>query len=84
MGFCSRSVSVGRSRPFIVPRWCPIVLATYALVCSKYPDAETGKAVRAFLQLTIGGGQAGLADHGYIRLPEDFQSKVETAVNAIS
>jgi phosphate transport system substrate-binding protein len=62
----------------------PIVLATYELVCSKYPDAETGKAVRAFLQSTIGGGQAGLADKGYVPLPEDFQSKVSTAVNAIS
>ena len=62
----------------------PIVLTTYELVCSKYPDAEVGTAVKAFLQSTIGGGQAGLADHGYVPLPEDFQSKVETAVNAIS
>jgi phosphate transport system substrate-binding protein len=62
----------------------PIVLATYELVCSKYPDAETGKAVKAFLQSTIGAGQAGLAQHGYVPLPKDFQSKVATAVNAIS
>jgi phosphate transport system substrate-binding protein len=62
----------------------PIVLTTYELVCSKYPDAETGKAVRAFLQSTIGGGQAGLADAGYVPLPQDFQAKVKTAVNAIS
>ena len=62
----------------------PIVLATYEVVCSKYPDADTGKAVRAFLQSTIGGGQAGLADHGYIPLPADFQAKVASAVNAIS
>jgi phosphate transport system substrate-binding protein len=62
----------------------PIVLATYELVCSKYPDADTGKAVKAFMQSTIGGGQAGLADHGYVPLPKDFQSKVATAVNAIS
>jgi phosphate transport system substrate-binding protein len=62
----------------------PIVLATYELVCSKYPDAETGKAVKAFLQSTIGGGKAGLVENGYIPLPEDFQSKVSTAVNAIS
>jgi phosphate transport system substrate-binding protein len=62
----------------------PIVLTTYELVCSKYPDADAGKAVKAFLQSTIGGGQAGLADQGYVPLPEDFQAKVETAVNAIS
>jgi phosphate transport system substrate-binding protein len=62
----------------------PIVLATYELVCSKYPDVETAKAVKAFLQSTIGGGQAGLVDQGYVPLPKDFQSKVETAVNAIA
>jgi len=31
----------------------PIVLATYELVCSKYPDAATGTAVKAFLQSTM-------------------------------
>jgi phosphate transport system substrate-binding protein len=62
----------------------PIVLATYEVVCSKYPDAETGKAVRAFLQSTIGAGQSGLADQGYIPLPADFKSKVTTAVDAIA
>ncbi|MGB5112890.1 MAG: phosphate ABC transporter substrate-binding protein PstS [Mycobacterium sp.] len=62
----------------------PIVLATYELVCSKYADPATGQAVRAFLQSTIGPGQAGLADYGYFPLPAEFQTKVSTAVNAIS
>jgi phosphate transport system substrate-binding protein len=62
----------------------PIVLATYEIVCSKYPDADTGTAVKAFLQSTIGKGQDGLADNGYIPLPADFQSKLSTAVNAIA
>lgn len=31
----------------------PIVLATYEIVCSKYPDATTGTAVRAFMQAAI-------------------------------
>lgn len=61
----------------------PIVLATYEIVCSKYPDAETGTAVRAFLQATIGPGQEGLADNGYVPLPKDFSAKLSTAVNAI-
>jgi len=61
----------------------PIVLATYEVVCSKYPDAETGKAVKAFMQSTIGGGQAGLVENGYVPLPEDLHAKVQTAVNAI-
>lgn len=63
----------------------PIVLATYEIVCSKYADAGVGKAVRAFLQSTIGPGQAGLTDNnGYVPLPDQFQSKVAAAVNAIT
>ena len=62
----------------------PIQLATYEIVCSKYTDGDVGKAVKAFLQSTIGAGQDGLADNGYIPLPADFQSKLSTAVNAIA
>jgi phosphate transport system substrate-binding protein len=62
----------------------PIVLATYELVCSKYSDAQVATAVRAFLEATIGPGQADLEDHGYFPLPNQFQPKVLHAVNAIS
>ena len=62
----------------------PIVLATYELVCSKYSDPQVATAVRAFLQSTLGPGQVGLEDHGYFPLPEQFQSKVLSAINAIS
>jgi phosphate transport system substrate-binding protein len=62
----------------------PIVLATYEIVCSKYPDAQVGTAVKAFLQSTIGAGQNGLADNGYIPIPDTFKSKLSTAVNAIA
>jgi phosphate transport system substrate-binding protein len=62
----------------------PIVLATYEIVCSKYPDAQIGTAVKAFLQSTIGAGQNGLADNGYIPIPDTFKSRLSTAVNAIS
>jgi phosphate transport system substrate-binding protein len=60
------------------------VLATYEIVCSKYPDAQVGTAVKAFLQSTIGAGQDGLADNGYIPIPDAFKSRLSTAVNAIS
>lgn len=62
----------------------PIVLATYEIVCSKYADVDTGKAVKAFLQSTIGAGQDGLADNGYIPIPDSFKSKLTTAIDAIS
>jgi phosphate transport system substrate-binding protein len=62
----------------------PIVLATYEIVCSKYPDPQAGAAVKAFLQSTIGPGQNGLVDNGYIPVPDAFKSRLSTAVNAIS
>ncbi len=62
----------------------PIVLATYEIVCSKYPDPAIGAAVKAALQATLGPGQIDLDKHGYIPLPPDFQSRVSSAVDAIS
>ena len=62
----------------------PIVEATYEVVCSKYPDSATGTAVKAFMQAAIGPGQDGLDQYGSIPLPKSFQSKLATAVNAIS
>lgn len=62
----------------------PIMLASYELVCSTYPDPEVGRAVRAFLQATVTTGQADLNPIGYVPLPPNFQSRVATAVNAIS
>jgi phosphate transport system substrate-binding protein len=62
----------------------PIVLATYEIVCSKYPDPQVGTAVKAFLQATIGPGQDGLADNGYIPVPDAFKSRLSNAVNSIS
>jgi phosphate transport system substrate-binding protein len=60
------------------------VLATYEIVCSKYPDPAIGTPVKAFLQATIGPGRNGLADNGYIPLPAAFKPRLSTAINAIS
>ncbi|UQX10814.1 phosphate ABC transporter substrate-binding protein PstS [Candidatus Mycobacterium methanotrophicum] len=62
----------------------PIVLATYEIVCSKYPDSAAGAAVKAFMQAAIGPGQDGLQQYGSIPLPASFKSKLAKAVNAIS
>ena len=63
----------------------PIVLATYEIVCSKYPDSQVGAAVKAFLQSTIGAGQNGLVgDNGYIPIPDSFKPRLSAAVNAIA
>ncbi|GFG86632.1 phosphate ABC transporter substrate-binding protein PstS [Mycolicibacter algericus] len=61
----------------------PIVLATYEVVCSKYPDAEVGTAVRMFLKSTISSGQFGLDEYGYVPIPDAFKPRLSTAVDAI-
>src|SRR5690625_1554007 len=58
----------------------PIVLATYEVVCSKYPDTEVGTAVRMFLKSTIGSGQFGLDENGYVPIPDAFKPRLSTAV----
>lgn len=62
----------------------PIVEPTYEIVCSKYLAAATGKAVRAFMQAVIGPGQDGLDQYGSIPLPTSLQSRLASAVDAIS
>lgn len=62
----------------------PIVLATYEIVCSKYPSRQVGAAVQAFLQSTVGAGQGGLADNGYIPIPDSFKSRLSASINAIT
>jgi len=62
----------------------PLLLATYEIVCSKGYDADTAKAVKAFLTVAATDGQAGLADAGYAPLPKAFQDKLLTAIKAIA
>jgi phosphate transport system substrate-binding protein len=59
------------------------MLATYEIVCSKYTDADTGKAVRAFLTSAVTNGQKGLDANGYVPLPKTFQDKLLTSIKAI-
>jgi phosphate transport system substrate-binding protein len=62
----------------------PIVLATYEIVCSKYPNPEDTQAIKSFLQTAIGPGQIDLNKAGYIPLSPDFQARVSSAVDAIT
>lgn len=62
----------------------PIMLAAYEIVCSKYADADTATAVKAFMHAALGPGQAGLEDNGYIPVPESFKERLTKAVDSIS
>lgn len=61
----------------------PLVLTTYEIVCSKYSDAETGKAVKSFLNVAMTDGQQGLDEDGYVPVPDGLKKKLTTAIDAI-
>lgn len=62
----------------------PIILPTYQIVCSKYPEGDVAQAVKAFLTVAVGDGQKGLEEAGYIPVPDTFKTKLADAINAIS
>jgi phosphate transport system substrate-binding protein len=62
----------------------PIVLATYEIVCSTGYPADVSGAVKAFLTVAANQGQVGLADQGYVPLPDAFKARVSTAIAAIA
>jgi len=63
----------------------PIILPTYEIVCSRYGDAETAQAVKAFLTVAVSAGvQEQLEGQGYIPIPDGFREKLNGAISAIS
>lgn len=62
----------------------PLVLATYEVVCGTGYDADTAKAVTAFLTVAAGPGQQGLAELGYVPLPEPMRDALTASIDAIS
>jgi phosphate transport system substrate-binding protein len=63
----------------------PILLVTYEIVCSKGKDPAKAKLVKAFLKsFAATDEQAKLQDIGYAPLPSAVQSKVVTAIDALS
>jgi len=61
----------------------PLVLVTYEIVCSKGYDSETSAAVKSFLRTASTSGQSGLSEAGYVRLPDQFQRRLSSAIDAI-
>ena len=63
----------------------PIPIVTYELVCSKYADATVGKTVKSFLGFWAKDAtQQAIAPLGYVPLPTELKSAVDTAVAGIS
>lgn len=66
------------------PETYPLVLATYEIVCSAGYDAETSAAVKSFLTSASNEGQQGLEEAGYVPLPENFNARLQEAIEAIA
>jgi len=63
----------------------PILLVTYEIVCSKGKDGEKAELTKAFLKhFASEETQQGLEEIGYAPLPTEVQSKVESAIDALS
>ena len=63
----------------------PIILVTYEIVCSKYPDAKVGTSVKSFLNFFASDEeQKAIEEIGYAPLPTEISGKVKTAIAAIS
>ena len=63
----------------------PIVLVTYEIVCSKGLDAGKTSLLKSFLTTySSPATQTALQDIGYAPLPSEIQTKVATAIAAIS
>ena len=63
----------------------PILLVTYEIVCSKAKDPAKGELTKAFLtHFASAQVQDSLEEIGYAPLPKQVQSKVETAIAALS
>lgn len=62
----------------------PIVMTSYEIVCSVYPDSETASAVRGFLTAALEAGQIGLTDEGYVPVPDSVRTRLSAAIAAIA
>jgi phosphate transport system substrate-binding protein len=63
----------------------PILLVTYEIVCSKDKDPAKAKLVKAFLKsFAAADEQTKLQDIGYAPLPATIQTRVATAIEALS
>ncbi|MGZ4601705.1 phosphate ABC transporter substrate-binding protein PstS [Oryzihumus sp.] len=63
----------------------PIVLVTYEIACSKAKDPAKVELLKSFLKFFASPAeQAKLQDIGYAPLPTEIQTKVATAINALS
>lgn len=62
----------------------PSVLVTYEIVCQKGTSSSKLELLKDFLNYTAGSGQDILPDNGYVKLPDNIKTQVQSAVNGLS
>jgi len=62
----------------------PISTVSYAIVCSTYKSATTGKLVKAYFDYALGAGQQKADSLGFAPLPSQLDSKATKSINSIS
>lgn len=68
-----------------VPGAYPLLLTTYEIVCSTgYSNAETGPALKSAFTTVLDKGQEGLAELGYVPLPDGYKTTVQGTVEALN
>lgn len=62
----------------------PLILTPYSVVCSAgYADEKTGPAITEAFTTILSDGQQGLAELGYVPLPEGYQAKLKPTIDAL-
>jgi phosphate transport system substrate-binding protein len=62
----------------------PNVLVTYEIVCQKGTSSSKAALLKNFLSYTANSGQDLLTSNGYVKLPNEIQTQVASAVSGIS
>ncbi len=63
----------------------PLLLTSYEIVCSKgYTNTETAGVLKSAFDAVLAEGQTGLAELGYVPLPDGYRKTLQSTVEALS
>jgi len=62
----------------------PLLLTTYEIVCSKGYTGNKGAVLKSAFTTILNSGQEGLADEGYVALPDSYKTTLQGTVDALS
>ncbi|GAA1457146.1 phosphate ABC transporter substrate-binding protein PstS [Williamsia maris] len=61
----------------------PLLLTTYEIVCSKGYTGNKGAILKSAFTTILNNGQEGLADEGYVALPDSYKTTLQGTVDAL-